>query len=99
MERCRGAKCKSRAFAQFNYCEAQAAGGYYCDADESASRNAEETLMTRCHGLPLVVAAFALLAASPAVAGSAWDDMRTSANDARSVEAVRAILTYNTHYV
>lgn len=53
--------------------------------------------MTRCHGLPLAVAAFALLA-SPALAGSAWDDIRPSAFGTRTIEDGAAIVAFQAPY-
>lgn len=54
--------------------------------------------MTRFHRLPLAVAAFALLAASPALAGSAWDDIRPSAFGTRTIEDGAAVVAFHAPY-
>src|SRR5437899_7769331 len=89
-----GHKAQGSGLDRFNYCEARAAGGYYCDAAESAWGN----VVTGRHGLPLAVAAFALLAVSPAIAGSAWDDTRASAFGTRTIEDGSAIVAFHAPY-
>jgi len=54
--------------------------------------------MTRPHGLLLAVAAFALLAVSPALAGSAWDDIRPSAFGTRTIEDGAAVVAFQAPY-
>lgn len=54
--------------------------------------------MTRRHGVPLAIAAFALLAVSPALAGSAWDDIRPSAFGTRTIEDGAAVVAFQAPY-
>jgi predicted secreted protein len=54
--------------------------------------------MMRRHGLPLAMAAFALLAVSPALAGSAWDDIRPSAFGTRGIEDGAAVVAFQAPY-
>jgi sulfur-oxidizing protein SoxY len=53
--------------------------------------------MTGRHRLPLAVAMFALLA-SPALAGSAWDDTRASAFGTRTIEDGKSVVTLQAPY-
>src|SRR4051794_11431048 len=54
-------------------------------------------VMTGRHGLPLAVA-LVLLATSPALAGSAWDDIRASAFGTRTIEDGDAIVAFHAPY-
>jgi sulfur-oxidizing protein SoxY len=53
--------------------------------------------MTGRHGLPLAIA-LVLLATSPAMAGSAWDDIRASAFGTRTIEDGAAIVAFQAPY-
>jgi sulfur-oxidizing protein SoxY len=52
--------------------------------------------MTRRHGLPLALAG--VLLASPALAGSAWDDIRPSAFGTRTIEDGAAFIAFQAPY-